>query len=275
MIQQDLVFDLGMHKGEDTAFYLAKGYRVVAVEADPELVAHCRLRFSEAIRDGRVRIVEGAIAPGSESARVAFYRNPKRTIWGTIDPQWVERNQKSRQDVICIEVPRVEIGQVFRVYGVPRYLKIDIEGADRLVLDALRPLPQRPPYLSIESEKVEFSLLEAELKTLSELGYKRFAAVQQAGIGKSTVVTRNLLGDLIEFEFEGGASGVFGDDIVGWMSLEECLGRYRTIFKLYRWFGDRPLIAKVPGGRLIRSIVRRWIVRAPLPGWYDTHAAVD
>jgi len=35
----DLVFDIGMHNGDDTAYYLARGYRVVAVEANPSMCA--------------------------------------------------------------------------------------------------------------------------------------------------------------------------------------------------------------------------------------------
>ncbi len=35
---EDLVDHVGAHKGEDTAFYLAKGYRVVALEANGELI---------------------------------------------------------------------------------------------------------------------------------------------------------------------------------------------------------------------------------------------
>jgi hypothetical protein len=31
----DLIYDLGMHRGGDTQFYLEKGFRVVAVEANP------------------------------------------------------------------------------------------------------------------------------------------------------------------------------------------------------------------------------------------------
>ena len=37
--QADLVFDLGFHRGEDSGYYLAMGRRVVAVEANAELVA--------------------------------------------------------------------------------------------------------------------------------------------------------------------------------------------------------------------------------------------
>ena len=35
----DLIMDVGMHRGEDAEFYLKKGFRVVGVEANPELVA--------------------------------------------------------------------------------------------------------------------------------------------------------------------------------------------------------------------------------------------
>ena len=33
-----MVFDVGMHRGEDTELYLSKGFRVVAFEANPNLV---------------------------------------------------------------------------------------------------------------------------------------------------------------------------------------------------------------------------------------------
>ena len=32
-----IIFDIGMHCGEDTDFYLKKGFTVVGVEANPEL----------------------------------------------------------------------------------------------------------------------------------------------------------------------------------------------------------------------------------------------
>lgn len=34
---RDLIFDIGANNGDDTAFYLKKGFRVVAIEADPAL----------------------------------------------------------------------------------------------------------------------------------------------------------------------------------------------------------------------------------------------
>ena len=34
----ETIFDIGMHRGEDAAFYLNKGFKVVSVEAFPEYV---------------------------------------------------------------------------------------------------------------------------------------------------------------------------------------------------------------------------------------------
>jgi hypothetical protein len=52
-LQPDLIYDVGFHVGEDTEFYLKKGYRVLAVEANPELCARGQMRFADAIRDHR------------------------------------------------------------------------------------------------------------------------------------------------------------------------------------------------------------------------------
>ena len=38
MFEDDLIYDVGMHRAEDTEFYLAKGFRVIAVEASPGAV---------------------------------------------------------------------------------------------------------------------------------------------------------------------------------------------------------------------------------------------
>lgn len=44
---ENLIFDAGAHRGDDTDFYLGKGFRVVAAEANPILVDHLRRRPGE------------------------------------------------------------------------------------------------------------------------------------------------------------------------------------------------------------------------------------
>ncbi len=38
-MERDLVFDIGVNNGEDTAYYLRRGFRVVGVDANPDMVA--------------------------------------------------------------------------------------------------------------------------------------------------------------------------------------------------------------------------------------------
>ena len=47
--KKNLIFDIGMHVGQDTEFYLKKGFNVVAVEANPKLVKENTEKFKEYI----------------------------------------------------------------------------------------------------------------------------------------------------------------------------------------------------------------------------------
>jgi hypothetical protein len=112
--QPDLIFDIGLHRGEDTDFYLKKGFRVAAFEADPDLVAHCKARFRDAISEGPLQIVEGAIAPETAGERLAFYKNLQKSVWGTIDASWAERNEKIGARSVKVEVVRSMSWKPFR-----------------------------------------------------------------------------------------------------------------------------------------------------------------
>jgi 16S rRNA A1518/A1519 N6-dimethyltransferase RsmA/KsgA/DIM1 with predicted DNA glycosylase/AP lyase activity len=46
MPNNKLIYDVGAHQGEDTDFYLKKGFAVVAIEAVPEFCKSLEKRFS-------------------------------------------------------------------------------------------------------------------------------------------------------------------------------------------------------------------------------------
>ncbi len=48
-IHLDLIYDIGIHNGDDTAYYLSRGYRVVAVDANPLMMDAARQKFAEAV----------------------------------------------------------------------------------------------------------------------------------------------------------------------------------------------------------------------------------
>jgi FkbM family methyltransferase len=273
-VKQNLIYDVGLHKGEDTDFYLKKGFQVVAIEANAQLIAHAKIRFREALMNDTLRLIEGAIAPASEGDKIIFYATSTATDWGTTKAEWILRNEIPTES---IEVNRVDIAEIFRMYGIPFYLKIDIEGSDRLVLEELKLFSDRPRYVSLESEKVDFNELRAELDLLKSLGYTKFKLVQQQYIPGTKIKTLTLDGRLFEYVFERYASGPFGADLPPpWFSYDDALEQYKVVFRHYKFFGDDSSLRRLPKSvqMVIRQLYRMSTGhRGPLPGWFDTHAS--
>jgi FkbM family methyltransferase len=264
----DLVFDVGLHKGEDSSFYLAKGYRVVAFEAHPALATRCRQRFAPEIADGRMTIIEGAISDCHE-ATVPFYTHPN-TVWGTINARWAQRNLVVAESAL-VDVPTVDLAATLQTTGMPYFMKIDVEGADRHCLETLRSFDQRPTFVSIESEQEDWDKLEAEFTLLEQLGYDRFSVVQQARFPGTRIRTTTIDGRPLVYEFEPDASGPFGVDVSPWLTKTEALARYRRVFRGYQLLGPSSWIRRTKLGRGLRGQAAKYS-RLPLPGWFDTHA---
>lgn len=262
MGEKRLVYDVGLHMGEDSSFYLSQGYRVIAFEANPDLIAYCSNRFQKQICAGEITIVEGAIVDPGVGETISFYRNRRKSVWGTTRRDWKDRNELLSSDSIEITVQAIKFNDCLAAYGTPYFAKIDIEGADRLVLRALCKLASPPMFVSVESEKVDFNQLVTDFDLLDGAGYRRFKIVQQATIPGSM---------LRGYRFENHASGPFGEDLPGpWLDRGEAIDRYRKIFKAYEWIGDRSLV-----GRFGRSITKplEKLLKIGLPGWHDLHAA--
>lgn len=273
----DLIYDVGMHRGEDTDFYLKKGFRVVGFEADPDFASHCRARFAAALAAGQLVIVEGAIveeatlAAGAKTVR--FYKNLDSSVWGTGHKSWDERNKALGTRSVTLEVPVISFRECLLQHGVPHYMKVDIEGADLICIGALLHFTERPDYLSLESEKVSFDKLLEEFRLLEQLGYTEFQAVQQSTIASQTIPPSPAReGRYVTHSFPYGSSGLFGRELPDfWQSRDVILRRYRIIFLGYRLLGDRSLLLKYRLGRAILYILVRTLGR-DIPGWYDTHA---
>lgn len=270
-----LIYDVGMHRGEDTDFYLKKGFRVVAFEADPYLVRLCKKRFDAALRNNQLVIIDGAIVDdemATRSGTVGFFRNLDNSVWGTISRDWKTRNDGFGTRSESIEVPAVSFAECLERFGVPYYLKVDIEGADLICVGALQAFRTRPSYVSIESEKVSFGALRAEIDLLQRLGYNQFQAVSQTEVPLQEPPNPAREGVYVDHHFESGASGLFGAELAGaWKSSKEIVAQYRRIFWSYRIFGDQSRFVRTRLGRRLH----RWLSQRSgrqIPGWYDTHA---
>jgi FkbM family methyltransferase len=268
-MQADLIYDFGMHDGRDTAFYLAKGFRVIAVEAAPDLCEQARKRFAEQVKTGALTVVNRAVvdSPGP----ITFYTNP-HTVWGTVHRSWADRNASlGSPSSGQITIDGILARDLLAEHGIPYYMKVDLEGSDRLCLEALLDFGDRPKYISIESDKLSFSSIEREFDLLEQLGYSRFKVVPQHKVDKQKPPQPPLEGSWVQYKFHGGESGLFGEEAPGrWLSRRRAVALYRMIFVKYRIAGDY-----VQGGASlsVKALGRGLSTVIGPAGWYDTHAA--
>lgn len=265
-IQRDLVFDLGLHHGEDTEFYLAKGFRVLAVEANPDLCAEVGKRLASAVADGSLTIANRAIA--EQPGEITFYEN-EFSAWGTVDPAWAARNTRMGLNSRKRTVVATTMAGLLAEYGTPYYTKIDIEGMDMVALRGFSAVTARPTFVSIESDKVSFRALRQEFETLTELGYDRFKLISQRDVPRQQPPNPALEGAYAAWAFELGASGLFGDETPGeWVNADVAIEAYRRVFLQYSLTGDDPFI---------RSKVLRMTLKAVgfRCNWFDTHAKLS
>ena len=265
-----LIVDVGMHTGRDAEFYLRKGFEVVAIEADADLARAASKRLAGWVESGRLTIREVAIAP--HDGEVRFFANPGHDDWGTINEELVHRNERHGQPSEARMVPAVRFERVLGELGrVPYYVKIDIEGADQLCLDALASRELRPSYVSVETSLDSRREAERQFTTLRDLGYDAFKIVNQRLNAQYACPDPPREGAFVEVRFDTLMSGPFGEETPGpWLSFDRAWRRYRAILVEQRVFGISGLLGTTWLAR-VYSGVRRRLLGAPV-GWYDLHA---
>lgn len=177
---EELIYDIGFHKGEDTLFYLLKGYNVVAVDADIELIEEGKSSFKEYIDNGRLILLNYAIT--NESDKDINFFISQNTLWNSTNGAVASRQGNK---TLKKKVRSKRLDDLFREYGTPFYCKIDIEGNDIIALRTIEYSDEKPPYISVETECLgenETIAIGKELETLErlhQLGYRRFKLVDQ------------------------------------------------------------------------------------------------
>jgi FkbM family methyltransferase len=179
-MQTDLIFDVGAHNGNDTAYYLSRGFRVVAVEAHPLYCCALFQRFRQEIAATRLHVLNFAVA--ERSGLCALLESQKESQWSTILPEVAASKSGDFREVM---VPALTFDHVFARFGTPFFLKVDIEGSELNVFRHLVGSPQvdRPQYVSFETGADVFT----NLQILRDLGYTRYKLVNQRVIHEKTV----------------------------------------------------------------------------------------
>lgn len=177
-VTKDLVYDIGLHDGKDTDYYLHKGYKVIAVDANPVMIKRAEKHYSSAIKSGQLQLLNIAIS--DVEAELSFTIS-EEDQFSSLDEAAAKRGGISKK----VTVHSKKLSTLFAEYGVPLYCKIDIEGYDSIALQTLEPA-SAPPYISVEAEMVPYnsSIQESDtllnLGLLKQLGYGQFKLVDQS-----------------------------------------------------------------------------------------------
>jgi len=169
----DLAFDLGAHVGDRIASFRRLGARVVAVEPQPLCQRTLRLLHG---RDPLVTLV--LAAAGASKGWITLHVNRANPTVSTASPDFIAASTSAIgwEGQVWdqrIEVPVVTLDDLIAEHGLPRFVKIDVEGQE---LAVLRGLGQRLPALSFEFTTIQRRLACDCMMRLAELGGYRFDA---------------------------------------------------------------------------------------------------
>jgi FkbM family methyltransferase len=212
LMKKKLIFDIGAHKGEDTRFYLRKGFRVVAVEAYPHHAQHIQEQLADDILCGDLVVEQVGI--GETRGLGKFYVHETHTDWHRSDISARRANKLTEISVLYIDA-----SSLLAKYEVPYYLKVDIEDADWRVITAIS-AERKPTFVSFElGQKAEDCLLH-----LHSIGYKSFQIVNQSKHHETRSPFPACEGNFVNMQFNNYTSGLFGFELPNqWENVEAIL----------------------------------------------------
>jgi FkbM family methyltransferase len=236
-VQRRLIIDVGMSEGNDTEFYLRKGFSVVGVEADPLMHAHLERRFASEIADGRLTLLNRAASDVS-GRPVRFWHDNRDQGHSS-----VAAADAGARDVTEFLIPSIDWKELRAIAGVPYYLKIDIEGGEPQFLASMAGSSSLPTYISAELQTFR------PIEMFHELGYRHFRLVNQTLFHGVHLPNPSLEGNYVGDPERHHWSGPFGLELPG-----------------HRWFDFDGIRA------LHRTIHELWMEGSLIAGWFDCHA---
>lgn len=139
----DLVFDIGANYGNRVEPFLRLGANVIAIEPQKKCCDYLSSKYGD-----KIKILQ--VGLGEEEGVKEFYISNASTI-SSFSQEWIKKVSESRFKNYnwsnSISVPIITLDSVIEKYGVPKFIKIDVEGFE---LQVLKGLSKCIPLISFE-----------------------------------------------------------------------------------------------------------------------------
>lgn len=143
--RDSLAFDIGAGAyaddescGDRTAVFRTLGAKVVAVEPQVQAMKFLQSRFDG---DRNITLIEKAVSNRPVATDVMYELHRERVVMATLNPQFVTWCDHTKMfgdgEWKKRAVQVTTLNALIEHYGVPQFIKIDVETSDSLVVDSL------------------------------------------------------------------------------------------------------------------------------------------
>ena len=140
----DLVFDVGANLGNRVEVFLNLKNKVIAIEPQTYCYEFLKMKFGNSVTLQK-------LALGSKKDKLTMYINSSSSTISSLSKDWIDVMKKTRfrnQEWNKTEEVNVDtLDNLIRLYGTPKFIKIDVEGFE---VDVLKGLSKAVPYISFE-----------------------------------------------------------------------------------------------------------------------------
>ena len=141
-----LVFDIGANVGVLSAVFASLGAKVVALEPNADCVRHIQLSYA----DKQIEVIQAAV--GAKNGLTVLNVSDRIDVRSSVSDDWMKTmggQDESYRGIWTRKtfVPIVTLDSLIELFGMPQFIKIDVEGYEEKVLSGLS---EQPPLLSFE-----------------------------------------------------------------------------------------------------------------------------
>ena len=162
----DLFFDIGAHLGNKSKQFLDKNLKAIMVEPLPQCVEQLKIKFENR---NNVEIIQKAV--GKTTKKMTLEVNTKMPTTSTMAKHWKSGRFSNEKWDQKITVEMTTLDHLIKIYGLPKYIKIDVEGFE---LDVLLGLSQKAGIISFEFTSEFLDQTIKCLDHLKKIGYHEY-----------------------------------------------------------------------------------------------------